>query len=303
MKTVRQSAVRSPQSVGQKRSLRRDTSRTLSKLDREQCDRSGHGLRTTDEPQRRRALPKGYGHLLTLLALMIVPSLANAAGIPAVTVTTNPNGGQEYSLTLQILLLMTAVTLLPGIVLMMTAFTRIVIVLAILRQALGAGQAPPNQVLIGLSLFLTLFVMGPVIDKINVDSVQPYMAGTIDATTAMTRGAEPLKRFMLDQTRESDIATFVRISGGEGFQKPEDVPLRILVPAFATSELKSAFQIGFLIFIPFVIIDLVVASVLMSMGMMMLSPVLISLPFKLMLFVLVDGWGLIMGTLAASFYT
>jgi flagellar biosynthetic protein FliP len=188
-------------------------------------------------------------------------------------------------------------------VLMMTAFTRIVIVLAILRQALGAGQAPPNQVLVGLSLFLTLFVMGPVIDRINTEAVQPYMAGTMDATTAMKTGAEPLKRFMLDQTRESDIATFVRISGGEGFDKPEDVPLRILVPAFATSELKSAFQIGFLIFIPFVIIDLVVASVLMSMGMMMLSPVLISLPFKLMLFVLVDGWGLIMGTLAASFYS
>jgi flagellar biosynthetic protein FliP len=236
-------------------------------------------------------------------ALILLPFVSFAAGLPAVTVTSAPGGGQEYSLTLQILILMTAVTLLPGIVLMMTAFTRIVIVLAILRQALGAGQAPPNQVLIGLSLFLTLFVMGPVIDKINTDAVQPYMAGTMDATTAMKTGAEPLKRFMLDQTRESDIATFVRISGGEGFDKPEDVPLRILVPAFATSELKSAFQIGFLIFIPFVIIDLVVASVLMSMGMMMLSPVLISLPFKLMLFVLVDGWGLIMGTLAASFYS
>jgi flagellar biosynthetic protein FliP len=235
-------------------------------------------------------------------ALLLLPFISFAAGIPAVTVTTAPGGGQEYSLTLQILILMTAVTLLPGIVLMMTAFTRIVIVLAILRQALGAGQAPPNQVLIGLSLFLTLFVMGPVIDQINTQAVQPYMAGTMDAMTAMKTGAEPLKRFMLDQTRESDIATFVRISGGEGFDKPEDVPLRILVPAFATSELKSAFQIGFLIFIPFVIIDLVVASVLMSMGMMMLSPVLISLPFKLMLFVLVDGWGLIMGTLAASFY-
>jgi flagellar biosynthetic protein FliP len=235
--------------------------------------------------------------------MALLPSFASAAGIPAVTVTTGANGGQEYSLTLQILILMTAMTLLPGIVLMMTAFTRIVIVLAILRQALGAGQAPPNQVLIGLALFLTLFVMGPVVDKINAEAVQPYMAGTIDATTALERGVEPLKRFMLDQTRESDIATFVRISGGEGFEKPEDVPLRILVPAFATSELKSAFQIGFLLFIPFVIIDLVVASVLMSMGMMMLSPVLISLPFKLMLFVLVDGWGLIMGTLAASFYT
>ena len=239
-----------------------------------------------------------------LLALiMFAPMIASAAGIPAVTVTTAPNGGQQYSLTLQILILMTAVTLLPGIVLMMTAFTRIVIVLAILRQALGAGQAPPNQVLIGLSLFLTLFVMGPVVDKINTDAVQPYMAEQIDATTALQRGAEPLKHFMLDQTRESDIATFVRISGGKGFDKPEDVPLRILVPAFATSELKSAFQIGFLIFIPFVIIDLVVASALMSMGMMMLSPVLISLPFKLMLFVLVDGWSLVMGTLAASFYS
>ena len=236
-------------------------------------------------------------------ALLLLPFVSFAAGIPALTVTSAPGGGQEYSLTLQILILMTAVTLLPGIVLMMTAFTRIVIVLAILRQALGAGQAPPNQVLIGLSLFLTLFVMGPVIDKINTDAVQPYMAGTMDATTAMKAGAEPLKRFMLDQTRESDIATFVRISGGDGFDTPEDVPLRILVPAFATSELKSAFQIGFLIFIPFVIIDLVVASVLMSMGMMMLSPVLISLPFKLMLFVLVDGWSLVMGTLAGSFYS
>jgi flagellar biosynthesis protein FliP len=247
----------------------------------------------------RRSIVRG-----ALLALiMFLPLVASAAGIPAVTVSTAPGGGQQYSLTLQILILMTAVTLLPGIVLMMTAFTRIVIVLAILRQALGAGQAPPNQVLIGLSLFLTLFVMGPVVDKINVEAVQPYMNEQIDATTAMQRGSEPLKRFMLDQTRESDIATFERISGGKGYDKPEDVPMRILVPAFATSELKTAFQIGFLIFIPFVIIDLVVASALMSMGMMMLSPVLISLPFKLMLFVLVDGWTLVMGTLAASFYS
>jgi flagellar biosynthesis protein FliP len=247
----------------------------------------------------RRPLLRGA----VLALILFLPLVASAAGIPAVTVSTAPNGGQQYSLTLQILILMTAVTLLPGIVLMMTAFTRIVIVLAILRQALGAGHAPPNQVLIGLSLFLTLFVMGPVVDKVNAEAVQPYMNEQIDATTALQRGAEPLKRFMLDQTRESDIATFVRISGGKGFEKPEDVPLRILVPAFATSELKSAFQIGFLIFIPFVIIDLVVASALMSMGMMMLSPVLISLPFKLMLFVLVDGWSLVMGTLAASFYS
>jgi flagellar biosynthetic protein FliP len=240
-----------------------------------------------------------------VLAALLLPLwvMASPRGIPAVTVTTTPGGGQSYSLTLQVLILMTAVSLLPGIVLMMTSFTRIIIVLAILRQALGAGQAPPNQVLIGLALFLTLFVMGPVVDRINTEAVQPYMAGTIDGTTALDKGVVPLKGFMLDQTRESDIATFVRISGGNGFEKPEDVPLRILVPAFATSELKSAFQIGFLIFIPFVIIDLVIASVLMSMGMMMLSPVLISLPFKLMLFVLVDGWGLIMATLAASFYS
>jgi len=239
---------------------------------------------------------------VVLLLALLLPFGSFASGIPAVTVTTAPGGGQQYSLTLQVLILMTAVTLLPSIVLMMTSFTRIIIVLGLLRQALGAGQSPPNQVLVGLSLFLTLFVMGPVIDKINADAVQPYMAGTIDATTAMEKGVVPLRKFMLEQTREGDIATFTRIAGLQGFDKPEDVPLRILVPAFATSELKSAFQIGFLIFIPFVIIDLVVASVLMSMGMMMVSPVLISLPFKLMLFVLVDGWALVMGTLAESFY-
>ena len=241
--------------------------------------------------------------VLALLTLLPFVASAAAPGLDAVTVTTNPNGGQTYSLTLQVLMLMTAVTMLPAIVLMMTSFTRIVIVLGLLRQAIGAGQSPPNQVIVGLSLFLSMFVMGPVIDRINTDAVQPYMAGTIDANVALDRATVPLKKFMLDQTRETDIATFVRISGGQGFNTPEDVPMRILIPAFATSELKTAFQIGFLIFIPFVIIDLVVASVLMSMGMMMLSPVLISLPFKLMLFVLVDGWSLVMGTLAASFYT
>ncbi len=245
-----------------------------------------------------------YLHWLAALGAMLLPLAAQAAapGIPAVVVEGEP-GAQSYSLTLQLLILMTAVTLLPSIVLMMTSFTRIVIVLAILRQAIGAGQAPPNQVLIGLALFLSLFVMAPVIGTINTEAVQPYMAGTIETTEALQRAAVPLKQFMLQQTRESDIATFVSISGGQGFDAPEDVPLSILVPAFATSELKTAFQIGFLLFIPFVIIDLVVASVLMSMGMMMLSPVLISLPFKIMLFVLVDGWSLVMGTLAASFYT
>ena len=242
--------------------------------------------------------------LLAALAALLLPVFASAAapGIPAVVVEGQP-GGQSYSLTLQLLILMTAVTLLPSILLMMTAFTRIVIVLAILRQAIGAGQAPPNQVLVGLALFLTFFVMAPVISTINTEAVQPYMAGTIETTEALQRAVVPLKQFMLEQTRESDIATFVGIAGGEGYDSPQDVPLSILVPAFVTSELKTAFLIGFLIFIPFVIIDLVVASVLMSMGMMMLSPVLISLPFKLMLFVLVDGWGLIMGTLAASFYS
>jgi len=255
---------------------------------------------------RRAPLIRATGFAAVML-LACLPTLAQAAepatgpGIPALVVQGSP-GNQSYSLTLQLLFLMTAVTLLPSIFLMMTAFTRIVIVLAILRQAIGAGQAPPNQVLVGLSLFLTFFVMSPVVDRINADAVQPYMAGTIQTTEALQRASGPLKQFMLQQTRESDIATFVRISGGQGFEKPEDVPMSILVPAFATSELKTAFQIGFLIFIPFVIIDMVVASVLMSMGMMMLSPVLISLPFKLMLFVLVDGWALVMGTLASSFF-
>jgi flagellar biosynthesis protein FliP len=254
------------------------------------------------------------GALIPALAIaaQVVPAVAAAApavaaaapaiGLPAVTVQGAGNG-QTYSLSLQVLALMTALTLLPAIVLMMTAFTRIIIVLGILRQALGAGQTPPNQVLLGLALFLTLFVMTPVLSRINDEAYKPYSAGTIEASVALERAVVPLKKFMLDQTRETDIATFVRISGGKGFDHPQEVPLTLLVPAFVTSELKTAFLIGFLIFIPFVIIDLVVASVLMSMGMMMLSPVLVSLPFKLMLFVLVDGWALVMGTLASSFFS
>jgi flagellar biosynthesis protein FliP len=250
-----------------------------------------------------------FARLLIPAALLLAPALATAAdvGLPALSVTSTGGpgggGGQTYTLTLQVLALMTALTLLPAILLMMTAFTRVIIVLSILRQALGAGQTPPNQVMIGLSLFLTFFIMTPVIDRINEEAFKPYSAGTIEASVAMDRALVPLKKFMLDQTRESDIATFVKISGGKGFASPQDVPLTLLVPAFVTSELKTAFLMGFLIFIPFVIIDLVVASVLMSMGMMMLSPVLISLPFKLMLFVLVDGWTLVMGTLASSFYS
>ncbi len=251
--------------------------------------------------------PRAAWLLLLMFAPLTLPAAAPAVvalaapGIPALSVHSSA-GGQTYTLTIQLLALMTAITLLPAALLMMTAFTRIVIVLAIVRQAIGAGQAPPNQVIVGLALFLTLFVMSPVIDRIRADAVDPYMAGTIDGGVALERGVVPLKTFMLEQTRESDIATFVRIAGGKGFDTPKDVPLTILAPAFMTSELKTAFQIGFLLFIPFVIIDLVVASVLMSMGMMMLSPVLISLPFKIMLFVLVDGWALLMGSLAASFY-
>jgi len=240
---------------------------------------------------------------LLAIALLLPLTAAAEPGIPALTVQGVAGGGQSYTLSLQLLALMTALTLLPAIVLMMTAFTRIIIVLGILRQALGAGQTPPNQVLLGLALFLTFFVMSPVLDRINEEALQPYQAGKVEASVALTRATVPLKHFMLEQTRESDIATFVRISGGQGFATPQDVPLTLLVPAFVTSELKTAFLMGFLIFIPFVIIDLVVASVLMSMGMVMLSPVLISLPFKLMLFVLVDGWSLVMGTLAASFYS
>jgi len=239
--------------------------------------------------------------VVAVLCLVLLANSAFAAGLPAITVQ-GTGQGQSYSLTLQVLILMTAITFLPAIVLMMTSFTRIIIVLALLRQAIGAGTAPPNQVLVGLALFLTLFVMGPVIDRINNDAVQPYMAGTLDGMVALDKGIAPLKTFMLEQTRESDIATFVRIAGEQAYNTPEEVPLRILVPSFVTSELKSAFQIGFMIFIPFVIIDLVVASVLMSMGMMMLSPMMISLPFKIMLFVLVDGWTLVISTLAASFY-
>jgi flagellar biosynthetic protein FliP len=197
---------------------------------------------------------------------------------------------------------MTALTFIPAALLMMTGFTRIVIVLSLLRQALGTQSAPPNQVIIGLSLFLTFFVMSPVFDRIYSEAWVPLQDNKITMQQAMDRSAAPLKTFMLKQTRQSDLALFVKISRSQELQGPEDVPLKILVPAFITSELKTAFQIGFAIFIPFLIIDMVVASVLMSMGMMMMSPAVISLPFKLMLFVLVDGWQLLLGSLSQSFY-
>jgi flagellar biosynthetic protein FliP len=242
--------------------------------------------------------------LLITLLLLIAP-LAGIAdpGLPALTVQADGNGGQNYTLSIQVLVLMTLLTLLPAVLLSMTSFTRIVIVLAILRQALGTAQSPPNQVLIGLSLFLSFFIMSPVLDQAYQRGVAPYLAGQVPLEQGLREGIAPLREFMVAQTRESDLALFARLGGDVQIAAPEDVPLRLLVPAFVTSELKTAFQIGFLIFIPFVVIDLVVASVLMSMGMMMLSPMLISLPFKLMLFVLVDGWALLVETLAASFYT
>ncbi|WP_372717434.1 flagellar type III secretion system pore protein FliP [Immundisolibacter sp.] len=239
---------------------------------------------------------------LALLLLTPLPVLAQA-GLQALTLTPVADGGQSWSVSLQVLAVMTFLTLLPGVLLAMTSFTRIVVVLAILRQALGTGQTPSSQILAGLALLLTLFVMGPVLTRINGEALQPYLQEELTLPDAAVKASAPLRQFMLAQTRESDIATFARISGKDAsFESPDAVPFTLLTAAFVTSELKTAFQIGFLLFVPFVVIDLVVASVLMSLGMMMLSPMIISLPFKIMLFVLVDGWSLVMGTLAGSFY-
>lgn len=238
---------------------------------------------------------------LLLLALALPQVALTAPGLAAVTVTQGAQG-ETYSVSLQILALMTVLSLLPAALIMMTSFTRIIIVLAILRQALGTAQTPSNQVLLGLSLFLTFFIMSPVFERAWQDGVSPYMEERIEAKQALDKVIAPFKEFMLNQTRESDLTLFANISGHPKIADAQQVPLSLLLPSFVTSELKTAFQIGFLIFLPFLIIDLVVASVLMAMGMMMLSPMIISLPFKLMLFVLVDGWALIMGTLASSFY-
>ncbi len=244
--------------------------------------------------------------VLALLALLALPALALAApGVPQIPPLPDVNvgriGGQPVSLPLQTLLLMTAITLLPSMLLMLTAFTRIIIVLGLLRQALGTGQTPSNQVLLGLALFLTAMVMMPVWDKAWSTGMSPYLNGEIDFQTAWTLSTQPLRAFMLAQVRETDLMTFAGLAGHGTYAGPDSIPFPVLVASFVTSELKTAFEIGFLIFIPFVIIDLVVASVLMSMGMMMLSPMLISAPFKILLFVLVDGWVLVVGTLAASF--
>ena len=234
-------------------------------------------------------------------ALFAPHALGQASDLALFNSVPAPNGGQSYSLPVQTLLFLSALAFLPAVLLLMTAFTRIVIVMSLLRHALGTQASPPNQVIIGLSLFLTLFVMAPVADRIYDDAYVPYTQQKLDANQAFDKAQVPLKAFMLKQTREPDLALFLRLARQPAPATRAEVTLRVLVPAFVTSELKTAFQIGFMVFIPFVIIDMVVASVLMSMGMMMLSPVLISLPFKLMLFVLVDGWNLLIGSLIASF--
>jgi flagellar biosynthetic protein FliP len=240
---------------------------------------------------------------LTLLLVLAAPMVfaADPLTIPAISLSTGANGAQEYSVNLQILLIMTALSFIPAFVMLMTSFTRIIIVFSILRQALGLQQTPSNQILTGMALFLTMFIMAPVFDRVNTDALQPYLAEKLTAQEAVIKAQVPVKGFMLAQTRQSDLDLFMRLSKRTDIASPDAAPLTILVPAFITSELKTAFQIGFMIFIPFLIIDLVVASVLMAMGMMMLSPLIISLPFKIMLFVLVDGWALIIGTLASSF--
>lgn len=241
--------------------------------------------------------------ICAFLSMMLLPLSGLAENsLPLINSVPSVGGGQDYTLSLQTLILLTSLTFLPAALLMMTGFTRIIIVLSLLRQAIGTQSAPPNQVMIGLALFLTMFVMSPVLDKIYVDAYQPLSENQITMQEALDKGAEPLKTFMLKQTREGDLALFAKMAQIEGINGPEDVPLRVLVPAYMTSELKTAFQIGFAIFIPFLIIDMVVASVLMAMGMMMVSPAIVSLPFKLMLFVLVDGWQLIMGSLVQSFF-
>ena len=248
---------------------------------------------------------RGLGVITALIALAL-PTLAHAAAVPgaldrAFSEVGGGGAGGSLSLSLQLLLVMGLLTLLPGIVLMMTSFTRILVVLSILRQALGLQQSPPNQVLVGLALFLSLFVMGPTLDKVNAAAISPYAAGTINAETALAEAAKPFHAFMIGQTRKSDLAMFATMAKHPPFASTAEVPFTILLPAFVTSELKTAFQIGFMLFLPFLAIDLVVSSVLMSLGMMMMSPTIVSLPFKLLLFVLVDGWALLMGSLAASF--
>lgn len=231
---------------------------------------------------------------------------AQTAPDPAPTFNLLPDinlGGDEedYALPIQLLLLITVLSLAPAIIILMTSFTRLIVVFDILRTALGMQQSPPTQVIIGLALFLTVFIMYPVIDAVNNDALKPYLAGEMTQTVAMDRASEPVKEFMLAQTREKDLMMFMDMANIEAFDSVKDVPLHVLVPAFVISELRIAFQIGFMLFLPFLIVDLIVASVLMSMGMMMLPPVMISLPVKLLLFVLTDGWYLIVESVVRGY--
>ena len=239
--------------------------------------------------------------LLVLLAVLSPAVFADNSAMSALQITTNPDGSQEYSVTLQVLAMMTALSFIPAMLIMMTSFTRIIIVLAILRQAMGLMQSPSNQVLTGIALFLTFFIMAPTFKQINDQALQPYLKEEMTSLQAFDAAIKPMKAFMLQQTRVKDLETFAEIANHPAVASSADYPITIVIPAFVTSELKTAFQIGFINFIPFLIIDLVVASVLMAMGMMMLSPMIVSLPFKLMMFVLVDGWLLVMGTLANSY--
>ncbi len=242
--------------------------------------------------------------LVTILSFLLMSNTsfaANDLSLSALTLTTNPDGSQEYSITLQILIFMTALSFIPAAVIMMTSFTRIVVVMAILRQAFGLQQTPSNQVIIGITLFMTLFIMTPVYNQINERAIQPYLQDQLTSVEAINKAKVPLRAFMLEQTRIKDLDTLAQMAGITKVDKPTDLPMTVIIPAFVISELKTAFQIGFMLFIPFLIIDLVVASILMAMGMMMLSPMIVSLPFKLMLFVLIDGWNLVIGTLATSY--
>ena len=224
-----------------------------------------------------------------------------ALGLPTLTGTTSNDGSIQYSLSLQVLALMTAITVIPSLILGMTSFTRIIIVLSILRQALGTQQTPPNQVLVAIALFLSFYVMSPVLSEIYQISMDPYLRGVVEADEAISRASSIVHDFLIINTRSETIRMFADLRGIQDFASPEEVPFSILLPSFITSELKTAFQIGFLLFLPFLVIDMVIASVLMSLGMMMLSPMLISLPFKLLLFVLVDGWAMTIGSLASTF--
>ena len=282
-------------------------------------------VRTRHRAGASSAWKLGFALLAILVALFVaMPAFAQVAQAPAPAAPAAPGvgdavdkalgqlsrgdasattGGGSLSLSLQVLIIMGLLTVLPGILLMMTSFTRIIIVLSILRQALGLQQTPPNQVLIGLSLFLSFFVMAPAVNQINATAIQPYAEGRLNGTQLIQTAGAPLHAFMAKQTRVKDLTMFAQMAKSGPYRSTADVPYSVLLPAFVTSELKTAFQIGFLVFLPFIVIDLVVATVLMALGMMMMSPTIISLPFKLLLFVLVDGWALTMGSLANSFAT